>query len=52
MTTQDILQKAEESLGREFTAIEQYQIKQKIAATPNGTENEAVEAVIEFILGV
>ncbi len=52
MTQQDIIQQMEETLGREFTAIEQYEIKQKMAATPNGSEKEAVDAALSYILGV
>ena len=52
MKITDLIQQAEKSLGREFTAMEQYQIQQRVAATPNGTEDEAVEAIVEYVLGV
>ena len=51
MTTQDIIQEMEETLGREFTAIEQYEIKKRIADTPNGSEKEAIDAALSYILG-
>tara|TARA_R100001510_G_C7632154_1_gene190825 strand:+ start:1191 stop:1349 length:159 start_codon:yes stop_codon:yes gene_type:complete len=50
MTTQDIIQEMEETLGREFTAMEQYEIKQRMANTPNGTEKEVIDAALSYIL--
>ena len=51
MTTQDIIQQMEETLGREFTAMEQYEIRKKMADTPNGTEKEVIDAALSYILG-
>ena len=50
MTQQDIIQEMERTLGREFTAIEQYEIKQRMANTPNGSEKEAIDAALGYIL--
>lgn len=50
MTQQDIIQEMETTLGREFTAIEQYEIKQRMANTPNGSEKEAIDAALSYIL--
>ena len=50
MTQQDIIQEMERTLGREFTAIEQYEIKQRMANTPNGSEKEAIDAALSYIL--
>lgn len=51
MTTQDIIQEMEETLGREFTAMEQYEIKKNMADTPNGSEKEVIDAALSYILG-
>ena len=50
MTTQDIINKMEETLGREFTAMEQYEITKRMADTPNGTEKEVIDAALSYIL--
>ena len=50
MTQQDIIQEMERTLGREFTAIEQYEIKQRMANTPNHSEKEAIDAALSYIL--
>ena len=51
MTTQDNIDEMEVTLGREFTAIEQYEIRKKMAETPNGTEKEVIDAALSYILG-
>ena len=48
MTAQDIIDEMERTIGREFTAMEQYQIKQRMADTPNGSEKEAIDAASNF----
>ena len=50
MTQQDIIQEMERTLGREFTAMEQYEIKQRMANTPNHSEKEAIDAALSYIL--
>ena len=50
MTQHDIIQEMERTLGREFTAMEQYEIKQRMANTPNGSEKEAIDAALGYIL--
>ena len=50
MTQQDIIEEMERTLGREFTAIEQYEIKKRMAETPNGTEKEVIDAALSYIL--
>ena len=50
MTQQDIIEEMERTIGREFTAMEQYQIKRRMADTPNGSEKEAIDAALSYIL--
>ena len=50
MTQQDIIEEMERTLGREFTAMEQYEIKQRMANTPNHSEKEAIDAELSYIL--
>ena len=50
MTQQDIIEEMERTLGREFTAMEQYEIKQRLANTPNHSEKEAIDAALSYIL--
>ena len=50
MTQQDIIEEMERTLGREFTAMEQNEIKQRMANTPNHSEKEAIDAALSYIL--
>ena len=50
MTQQDIIEEMERTIGIEFTAMEQYQIKQRMANTPNHSEKEAIDAALSYIL--
>ena len=50
MTQQDIIEEMERTLGREFTAMEQYEIKQRMSNTPNHSEKEAIDAALSYIL--
>ena len=50
MTQQYIIEEMERTLGREFTAMEQYEIKQRMANTPNHSEKEAIDAALSYIL--
>ena len=50
MTAQEIISRNGRTLGREFTAKEQYEIRQKMADTPNGSEKEVIDAALSYIL--
>lgn len=50
MTAQDIIDEMERTIGREFTAMEQYEIRKRMADTPNGTEKEVIDAALSYIL--
>ena len=52
MTAQEIINEMERTIGREFTAMEQYQIKQRMADTPNGSEKEVIDAALSYVLGM